>query len=118
MAKKRKPTKKKVTRKKITKKVVRKAAKARPARRAVPRKKKGGKLALAIVGLVLNMFVLPGLGSLVAGKTRAGIWQLVLLFFGILLIMSLIGIIVGVPLIIASWIWGIVTGVKAIEAAS
>jgi len=59
--------------------------------------------------------ILPGFGSLIAGKVRAGILQLIFLLLGFLLAITVIGAILGVPLMIAVWIWGIVTGVKAIQ---
>lgn len=76
--------------------------------------KKKGKLGLAIVALILNILILPGLGSLIAGKTQAGIWQLVLAILGFVLSFILIGI----PLLIVAYIWGIVTGVRLIQEAS
>ena len=69
---------------------------------------------MAILGLVLNVLILPGLGSLICGKKTAGIWQLVLTIVGALLIIILIGI----PMIIAAWIWGLITGIRLIHEAS
>ena len=69
---------------------------------------------MAIVGLVLNVIVIPGLGSLICGKKTAGIWQLVLSLVGVLLSIILIGI----PMIIAAWIWGLITGIRLIQEAS
>ncbi len=74
-------------------------------------KKQGISQTLAIVCLILNIVILPGLGSLIGGKTKAGIWQIVLCILGIPLSI----IIIGIPMIIASWIWGIVTGVDLIK---
>ena len=72
------------------------------------------KKTMAIVGLILNIVILPGLGSLIGGEKKAGIWQLVLFIVGIPLSIVLIGI----PMIMAAWIWGIVTGVKMVQANS
>lgn len=82
---------------------------------------------LAIVGLILNILILPGLGSLIGGRTQEGIWQLVLvvggailMFVGMLLIIILIGFVI-IPLaglaMLAGWAWGIVTGVQMVQAA-
>lgn len=104
--------------KKVTKKRVSKKAPVRRVKRRTSAKKKtsnGVKLALAIVGLVLNVAILPGLGSLVAGKIKTGVLQLVFLLIGFLLTLTVIGAILGIPLMIAVWVWGIVTGVKAIQ---
>jgi len=69
--------------------------------------------ALAVVCLILNIFILPGLGSLIGYKKREGIWQLVLFLVGIALALVLIGI----PMMIAAWVWGIVTGVEIVRKA-
>ena len=79
-----------------------------------PVEKKKPDQAMAIVALVLNILVLPGLGSLIGGKTKAGIWQLVLVVVGIPLSI----VIIGIPMILAGWIWGIVTGVQLVQEAS
>ena len=79
---------------------------------------------LAIACLIINIFI-PGLGSLIGGKIKEGIMQLVLffasIFLGVILILTIIGIPLGIILIIfgplISWIWGIVTGVNLIREA-
>jgi len=78
---------------------------------------------LAIVCLILNIILLPGLGSLIGGKTKEGSWQIILLLggaiLGILLTITIIGAIIGIPLLfgwpVAAWIWGIITGVRLIQ---
>jgi len=74
---------------------------------------KKGKISqgLAIAALLLNILILPGLGSLIGGRTKAGIWQLVLVICGGLLSI----IIIGIPFVIAGWIWGLVTGIQLIN---
>lgn len=69
---------------------------------------------LAIASLILNILILPGLGSLIGGKKKEGIWQLVLALVGIPLSLVLIGI----PMIIAAWIWGLVTGIQMIKESA
>ena len=87
-------------------------AKKRMKRTSVKPKAKSGKpsQAIAIVALILNI-ILPGLGSIIGGKTKAGIWQLVLFLVGI----PLTSILIGIPMMIAAWVWGIVTGVKILQ---
>ncbi len=68
---------------------------------------------VAILCLLLNILILPGLGSLIGYKKEEGIWQLVLVLLGLPLALILIGI----PMIIGAWIWGIVTGVEIIREA-
>ena len=78
---------------------------------------------LAIASLILNILVLPGLGSLIGGKVKEGVWQIILVFggilIGVLLTLSVVGAIIGIPLLfiapLSGWIWGIVTGVNLIK---
>ena len=66
---------------------------------------------LAIASLLLNVLILPGLGTLIAGRTKTGVWQVVLTIISIPLILILIGI----PLLIGVWIWGLVTGIDIVK---
>jgi TM2 domain-containing membrane protein YozV len=103
-----KPVKKKpVAAKRVTKKPV---AMKKPMRV----KKKGVSQGIAIVALLLNILIIPGLGSLIAGRTKAGVWQVVLAVVGAILSLILIGI----PILIAAWIWGLVTGIQLIQESS
>ena len=67
----------------------------------------------AVAAMFLNAMVCPGVGSLVGGKTRTGLAQLSLFVIGI----PLIVVAVGLPMIIASWTWGIATGAQLIAEA-
>ena len=66
---------------------------------------------MAIAALLLNILVLPGLGSLIAGRTREGVIQLVLYIIGI----PLIFVLIGIPIMIGAWIWGLVTGIQIVQ---
>lgn len=66
---------------------------------------------IAIAALILNVLLLPGLGSIIAGRTTEGIIQLVLTLIGIPLSLFL----VGIPLIIAAWIWALVTSIQVLQ---
>lgn len=66
---------------------------------------------IAILALLLNVLILPGLGSIVGGKTKVGIIQLVLTLVGI----PLSFVFIGIPLIIAMWIWALITGIQLIK---
>ncbi|MBI1970655.1 hypothetical protein HYS47_02835 [Candidatus Woesearchaeota archaeon] len=68
---------------------------------------------LAIVALLLNILVLPGLGSIIGGRTKDGVIQLVLFIVGI----PLSFILIGLPLMFAMWVWAIVTGVQIVKEA-
>ncbi len=61
----------------------------------------------AVAALVLNL-LLPGLGSLVGGKTTEGILQLVLITIGF----PLCFILVGIPICIATWGWALSTAIR------
>lgn len=74
---------------------------------------KSNKKTLAIVGLILNIFVLPGLGTIIGGETRKGVIQLVLFIVSI----PLMFILIGIPLAIAIWIWALVTSINQLKRA-
>jgi hypothetical protein len=80
---------------------------------AVPVKDNQDK-SIQIVGLILNILILPGLGTIIGGGAKhrnTGITQLVLALVSLPLMLILIGI----PLFIGVWIWGIVTGIKMVQ---
>jgi TM2 domain-containing membrane protein YozV len=64
----------------------------------------------AIAAMVLNVFI-PGSGSLVAGKVAIGVVQLILWVIGI----PLSFVLIGVPMVLAAWIWSLVTGIQILE---
>lgn len=98
--------------KKKAKKTVKKVASKKVAVAKKSSKKSG--MGLAIVALILNVLILPGLGSLIGSKTRAGIWQIVLVIIGGILawFVPFLGVIAFV-----GWIWGLVTGITLIQEA-
>ena len=67
---------------------------------------------LKVVSLLINLLLLPGVGTVLVGKTNPGITQIILSIIGFLLTLTLVGAIIGVPMILAAWIWGIVSVVK------
>jgi len=68
-----------------------------------------------LIALVVNLFV-PGAGTIMAGKKQTGIIQIVLFGLSLLLIMTFFGAILGFPLYIGVWIWGIITIVTMDDA--
>ncbi len=64
----------------------------------------------AVAALVLNIIV-PGSGSLVAGRTSMGVAQLVLWVVSFPLCIVLIGF----PMLLAVWIWSLVSGIQILE---
>ena len=67
----------------------------------------------AIAALLLNILLIPGVGSLIGQRKKEGIWQLVLFLVGIPMTL----ILVGVFMIMAAWIWGLVTGIQIMQTA-
>jgi TM2 domain-containing membrane protein YozV len=97
--------------KKRKKKAIKRKVQTRKSSAKSSTKKSG--MTLAIIGLLLNILILPGLGSLIGGRTKTGIWQLILSVIGIVLSF----VIIGIPILIASWIWALVTGIQMIQEA-
>lgn len=103
--------------KKVNKSVKRPVAKRTT--QARPRKSIG----LAIISLILNVLILPGFGSLIAGRIRTGIWQIVLFLVGAFFVavaiiyQSAYYLLVLGLLCIAALIWAIVTSVNLIREA-
>ncbi len=62
--------------------------------------------------IILNI-MFTGVGSFVINKWGQGIGQLVLFWGGLLLSLTVIGAIVGLPMMMGAWIWGIVTAASA-----
>jgi len=60
------------------------------------------------VAIIVNFFF-PGIGSFFVGKVGQGIAQIILYIIGVLFILTGIGMIIGIPLCIGVWIWGLVT---------
>jgi hypothetical protein len=94
----------------------------------MPQKKEKLDEGLAVVALVLNVILLPGLGTVIGRKIKEGIWQMVLWLgswiLGITLIVTLaitkpLGIIVIIPLMIigtiVAWIWALISGIRILQ---
>ena len=72
----------------------------------------------ALVGLLVNALCPPpGIGSLIGGKTSAGVFQILLFVVGLAFCFTVVGLPVGVPMVFGSWIWGLVTGVNTLNEA-
>ncbi|MFH1770062.1 MAG: hypothetical protein ABH828_00725 [archaeon] len=77
-------------------------------------KKKKTTQGIAIAALLLNIFIFPtGIGTIVGGDTKTGVTQLILSIVGMVLSLILIGI----PLVIGIWIWGLVSAIKIVQEA-
>jgi len=98
--------------KKVPKKVVKKvSAKTQSKKRVVSMSRPTE--TLAIVALVLNI-LLPGVGSLIGGKTKEGMWQLILAILSVPLMIFGVGFLVY----LIALVWGIVTGAQMIKESN
>ena len=64
----------------------------------------------AVTALVLNI-VIPGSGSLIAGRTSQGVVQLILWVVS----WPLMFVLIGFPMLLAVWIWSLVSGIQILE---
>ncbi len=91
------------------------------------KKKKTKKISqgLAIASLLINIFLVPGLGTIIGGRWKTGLAQIILfvlsstlIFAGVILSTILIGIpilIAGGILYLGAWVWAIVSGIQLIK---
>jgi hypothetical protein len=80
---------------------------------SVRMKRRGVSRGVGILGLILNLLLLPGLGTLICKRTKAGVWQIVLAVVGGLLF----PIIIGIPMVIAAWVWALISSVRILQNA-
>lgn len=66
---------------------------------------------LAIVALLLNIIIWPGLGTLIARKFSKGVMQMILAFIGFALsyVMN-----AALLIVVIAWIWALISGIKII----
>jgi TM2 domain-containing membrane protein YozV len=64
------------------------------------------------LAIFLNLFI-PGVGCFVVGKPGQGIAQIFIWGFGLMLTLTGLLAVFGVPLMIGAWIWGLVTASTA-----
>lgn len=73
--------------------------------------KKPDSQGLAIAGLLLNIFIFPGVGSLIGGKQKTGLSQVILAAISLPLMLILVGFIT----MLVAWIWGLITGIQMVQ---
>lgn len=83
----------------------------KPAKATAPVKKNDK--TLAIVGLLLNVLIWPGLGTIINKEVGKGILQMVLILISI----PLMFVLVGFPLAIGVWIWALITSINQLNNA-
>ncbi|KCZ90025.1 hypothetical protein [Hyphomonas johnsonii] len=59
------------------------------------------------LAIILNI-LMPGVGSFVIGKVGQGIGQILIWAIGLTLCFTVVGAIIGIPMMLGAWIWGIV----------
>ena len=64
------------------------------------------------LGIIVNIFF-PGIGTLIVGKIGQGVAQILLYLLGVMFCFSFFGLIIGVPLCIAVWIWALASAANA-----
>ncbi len=86
------------------------------------KEEKRGNMGIAVVALLINIFLCPGLGSLIGGRIGTGVIQIILNIIGWAL--TVLGAItfgltlfVAVPILIFVWIWALITGISLINKA-
>jgi len=67
---------------------------------------------IALAAFILNL-MLPGLGSLIAKRTKEGTWQIVLFVIGVILTLILVGFLISLVV----WIWALVTSIQILKEA-
>ena len=70
----------------------------------------------AAIGLIANLF-LPGLGTIITGKYDIATVQIILSITGLFFLITTAGVIIGVMLFLAAWIWALITGIKTLKKA-
>jgi len=65
---------------------------------------------MAVVCIFFNIFIWPGLGTIIAGKTMVGTIQIILYLIGFFASITSLPI-----LMLIAWIWGIISMIKIIK---
>ncbi len=65
-----------------------------------------------VVGILVNLFF-PGVGTLIVGKIGQGVTQLVLFIVGVILNITVIFAVIGIPLCLSMWVWSLVSAATA-----
>ena len=62
------------------------------------------------LGIIANIFI-PGVGSFIVGAPGQGIAQILIWGIGFMLTVFTLGFggVIGIPLMVGAWIWGLIT---------
>ena len=72
----------------------------------------GGETYMRTLAIIFNIFC-PGMGTMMVGKTGRGITQLLLFLVAGILNFTIVGMVIGIPIGLGVWIWGLVSVVSA-----
>ncbi len=79
------------------------------------KKKERKASAFSIICLLLNLLTLSGVGSILGGKRKEGIWQISLVIIGIILFMFPTIYLLGIIIFFVAWVWSVYTGVIIVQ---
>lgn len=65
-------------------------------------------IALRIIGVAVNI-VCPGIGTMIVGKIPQGITQFFLFVISLFCMFSVVFSLIGFPIFVVAWVWGIVS---------
>lgn len=87
-----------------------------------------GDKTLAVIGLLVNIFLMPGAGTIICGRFKAGLMQVILfilgstgIFAGMILSLLLIGLpilVMGVLFYLIAWVWALISSIQILREAN
>ena len=103
--------------------MAKKSSKRKKTTRSRSHKKKN--LGFAAVCLILNVFIFPGVGTLLGGKLKTGVWQIALFLvgtIGTIFVFFLVGAIGTIfvswffaAVMFVAWLWGLFSGLQFLQ---
>jgi TM2 domain-containing membrane protein YozV len=70
---------------------------------------------VAVLGLIINVLLVPGLGTVIGGRTQTGIWQMIVLILGLLISLWGTGFL-GILIMLVSWVWALVSSIRILQS--
>lgn len=68
---------------------------------------------LQLAAILINIFIYPGIGTFFVGKWVQAIFQLMFFTLGMIFCFTVIGVVIGAPLALIAWVWGIISACSA-----
>ena len=75
------------------------------------------KKAARVAGFIANLF-LPGIWTIILGKYDTGAVQSILMLAGLFFSITSVGVVIGIIVFAGTWIWALITGLKALKRQS